>query len=70
MSISEIIDVWTLTFDPIDRCYHCIGYHRYVTKVFCPRVNISPDQLQEKLRIFEASMASIQVMCCGHDDDG
>ena len=40
--------------------------------MFCPRVNISPDQLQEKLRIFEASMASIQVMMMmmQYNDDG
>jgi len=32
----------------------------YVQKVFCPKTGLSPDQVREKLRIYEASLAAVQ----------
>lgn len=33
---------------------------RYTIEILCPRENISPDQLKESLRIFDASIAAVQ----------
>jgi hypothetical protein len=33
----------------------------FVVKEFCPRIGLSPDQLKERLKIYEASIAAIQV---------
>ena len=34
---------------------------RFAGKVFCPRYGLSLDQLKERLKIFDASLASIEV---------
>ena len=37
------------------------SYHRYAVKDFCFKSGISPDQLKERLKIFDASLAAVQV---------
>ena len=38
-----------------------LSCHRYAVKDFCFKNSISPDQLKERLKIFDASLAAVQV---------